>query len=224
VAATLAALFVLGGCTSETIFKSGFDSNPNDQPPAHAQPIGTINVDGPPGSVVVIDPPVTPSGKWVKISRPQGTEFTAGIQGVFEEQAGFGTYTFTATVFMPSSFKGLATIQFERHTQPVGSPEGFLHVDLTDDNKVRLNDDESTKFGSFERDQPFIVQVRMELGPTSTARVSLSGAATDNASADVTLPPTVRPLVEQFGAFRVWMGFPWVGEFDVTNIVVKRED
>jgi hypothetical protein len=216
-----ALLVALTGCTSETLFRSNFDATPAGQPPAQAQSVGTANLDGPPGSVIVIDPPATPSGRWVQISRPDGTEFTAGLQGVFPAQRGDGVYTFTATLFMPSSFKGIATLQFEKFNQPVNLPEGFLHIDFTQDNHVRIDDDNSTKFGSFQRDQPFIVQVRLNIGQTATAHISLSGAATDNGSTDVTIPPTARPFYEQFGAFRVWMGFPWVGTFDVTNIVVS---
>jgi len=218
--AALAAVLALTGCASETVFQSNFDATPPGQPPAHAQAVGTANIDGPPGSVIVIDPPVTPSGRWVQISRPEGPQFTAGLQGVFPAQRGHGVYTFTATIFMPSSFKGIATIQFEPMNQPIHDPQGFLHVDLTQDNRVRIDDDESTTFGSFQRDQPFIVQVRLNIGDTSTAHISLSGAATDNGSRDVTISPVLRPVVDQFGAVRVWMGFPWVGIFDATNIVV----
>lgn len=215
-----ALLLTLTGCTSETLFRSSFDATPAGQPPAHAQPVGIANLDGPPGSVIVVDPPVTSSGRWIQISRPDGTEFTAGLQGVLAAQRGDGVYTFTATVFMPSSFKGIATLQFEQFNQPVNVPAGFLHVDLTQDNRVRIDDDAGTTFGSFQRDQPFIVQVRLNLGPTATAHISLSGAATDNGSTDVTISPLLRPQYEQFGAVRVWMGFPWVGTFDATNIVV----
>src|SRR5262245_34737548 len=122
--AAAAALLALTGCTSETLFRSNFDATPAGQEPAHAQAVGTANVDGPPGSVTVIDPPVTPSGRWIQISRPDGTEFTAGLQGIFASQRGDGVYTFTATVFMPSSFKGIATIQFEAFNQPIHVPEG----------------------------------------------------------------------------------------------------
>jgi hypothetical protein len=221
-AVALACVAALAGCTSETLFQSNFESTPQNQPPAAAQAVGTARVQGPPGSVLVVAPPVTPSDNWVQVSRPEGTEFVAGLQGVFPEQRGDGKYTFTATLFMPSSFKGIGTLQFEPFTQPVDVPEGFLHIDLTQDNTLRINHDDSTAFGRFPRDKPFIVEVTLNIGPTSTAHVALAGADTDLASADFEIPPPLRNAARQFGAIRVWMGFPWTGFFDATNIVVRK--
>jgi len=39
------------------------------------------------------------------------------------------------------------------------SDPGFLHLDLMPDNSVRIDDIDTTKFGTFQRGQPFIVQV-----------------------------------------------------------------
>lgn len=76
----LAALLMLTGCATETLFRSNFDPTPVGQPPATVQDVGTAHIDGPPGSVIVIAPPVSPSGKWVQISRPNGPD-VAGFQG-----------------------------------------------------------------------------------------------------------------------------------------------
>ena len=56
------------------------------------------------------------------------------------------------------------TIQFE---QPTPS-NSFLHLDLLPDNQVRIDDDETTKFGAFPRDQPFIIQVTLDTSSVRT--------------------------------------------------------
>src|SRR5688572_14426786 len=50
----LATLSLFTGCATETLFRSNFDPTPVGQPPATVQDVGTANIDGPPGSVIVI--------------------------------------------------------------------------------------------------------------------------------------------------------------------------
>ena len=57
----LAVLIFLTGCAQETLFQSNFDQTPTGQPPSANQAVGTANVDGPAGSVIVVTSPVTPS-------------------------------------------------------------------------------------------------------------------------------------------------------------------
>ena len=217
---SVAGFMLLAGCASETLFQSSFDSTPVGQPPSHVQQVGTANIDGPAGSVLVVAPPVTPSGNWVQISRPNG-QAVAGLQGNFSQFRGDGTYTFSTILFIPSR-SGLATIQFETFNQPVSSVSSFLHLDFMQDNRVRIDDNDATTFGSFPRDQVFIVQVTLNINASSpTAHVVLSGAGASG-QADYNIIPPLRPMAEQFGAVRVWMGFPWTGSFDATNIVVTR--
>jgi hypothetical protein len=218
--APCAALFLLTGCATETLFRSNFDPTQVGQPPAAVQDVGTANIDGPPGSVIVIAPPVLPSGKWVQIRRPDGPA-VAGLQGKFSEFRGDGVYTFSATMFMASG-SGVATIQFEAFTNPVSSLQAFLHLDFTPDNQVRLDDLEGTRFGSFPRGQPFIVQVTLNINASaSTAHIVLSGAGASG-ERDYTVMSPFQSLSRQFGAVRVWQGFPHTGAFDATNIAVTR--
>ncbi len=218
---SVGALLLIAGCAAETLFRSSFDATPDNQPPAPAQPVGTASVDGPAGSVVVLPPPVTPSGKWVKISRPTADSPVAGLQGNLIASRGDGRYTFSTTVFMPAG-SGVATIQFERFGQPTSTPSGFLHLDLMPDNRVRIDDDEGTTFGSFPRNQAFIVQVTLDINATApSAHIALGGAGASGTADRAILPP-LRPLARQFGAVRLWMGFPHTGSFDATTIVVKR--
>lgn len=214
-------IVLMAGCSSETLFQSDFDPTPTGQPPAHDQKVGTANVDGPQGSVVVIAAPVAPSGKWVQITRANGPS-VSGMQGVFSQFRGDGNYTFSAILFIPSR-SGLATVQFETFNQPVSTVGSFLHLDFMQDNTVRLDDNDATKFGSFPRDQAFIVQVTLNISPSAqTAHVVLSGAGASG-QADYNILPPFIPMAHQFGAIRVWMGFPWTGSFDATNIVVTRQ-
>jgi hypothetical protein len=217
---SLAAFLLLAGCTSETLLQSNFDSTPDSQPPSHVQKVGTANAFGPPGSVVVIEPPVTPSGKWVQITRSNGPD-VAGLQGVFSQFRGDGEYTFSTTLYIPSG-SGIATIQFERFNQQVSDLSSFMHLDFTGDNRVRIDDNDATTFGSFPRNQVFIVQVTLNINASSpTARIVLSGAGASGQK-DYNINPALISFARQFGAVRVWMGFPWTGSFDATNIVVTR--
>jgi hypothetical protein len=216
-----AALLLLPACASETLFRSDFHSTPINQPPATAQSVGTAHVDGPVGSVKVIAAPVPPSNKWVQVSRPNGPA-VAGMQGKFSEFKGDGVYTFSATMFMPSQ-SGVATVQFEPFINQASDLLAFLHLDFMPDNKVRIDDNEATKFGTFARDQPFIVQVTLNINATaSTAHIVLAGA---NASGvkDHTILSPFQNLSRQFGAIRIWQGFPHTGAFDATNISVTRK-
>jgi len=217
----LAALALFTGCATETLFKSNFDPTPINQPPAHVQEVGTANVDGPAGNVIVVVPPVTPSGKWVEVRRPNTQSPVAGLQGNFSQFRGEGVYTFSAALFIPAG-NGVATIQFEPFNQPVSTLTSFLHLDFMPDNRVRIDDKDATMFGSFPRNQPFIVQVTLKISATAaTAKIVLSGAGASG-QADYAIISALLPVARQFGAIRMWMGFPWTGAFDVTNIVVTR--
>src|SRR5215469_11918482 len=215
---SIAAAMLLAGCTSDTLFQSNFDSTADGQPPSHNQQVGTANIFGPPGGVVVIEPPVRPSGKWVQITRSNGPD-VSGMQCVFSQFRGDGTYTFATTLYIPSG-SGLATIQFETFNQAVSDLSSFMHLDFMQDNSIRIDDNDTTKFGAFPRDQVFIVQVTLNINASSpTAHIVLSGAGASG-QRDYNINTALISFARQFGAVRVWMGFPWTGSFDATNIVV----
>ena len=218
----MAACVSLAGC-GKTLFRSNFDPTPVNQPPAQTQDVGTVEVAGPPGTVFVVPPPVTPSGKWVAIRRPTADSPTTGLQGRLAEFGGEGEHVFSSALFIPAG-TGSVSVQFERFNQPVTDLSSFLHLDFMPDGRVRINDQNDTAFGSFPHGQPFIVQVTLKIAPASaTARIVLSGAAA-NGEADFTVPPPFLIQARQFGAFRVSLGFGSTGIVDATNIVVKRKD
>ena len=219
----LLAATTAGSCKSNTLFKSNFDASEANQPPAAAQAVGTASVDGPAGSVVIVAAPsnAQPSGKWLQVSRPDGPQ-VASFQGKLTSQPGPGTYVFSTALFIPKNNSGVASIQFESFNQPVTTPSGFLHLDFMPDNRVRIDDDPSTSFGTFPRDQVFIVQVTLNLNDTPSAHIILSGAEASG-QADRTILPPFRPQASQFGAVRIFMGFPHTGAFQATNVLVERK-
>lgn len=214
-------IFCFASCKTETLFQSNFDATAVNLPPAHAQQVGTANIDGPSGVVKVIASPVGSGGKWIQISRTSSQQSVSGFQGNFSKFIGDGTYTFSTVMFMPEG-SGLATIQFEQFGQLVSTLTSFMHIDFTQDNKVRIDDNDATKFGNFPRGQAFIVQVTLNInGTASTAHIVLSGADASG-TADYTVLPPFRSMARQFGAVRLWMGFPWTGFFDATEILVTH--
>ena len=220
----LIALTTAGSCNSEALFKSNFDATAVNQPPSPTQAVGTASIDGPAGSVQVVAAPpnAQPSGKWLQISRPTGPQ-VASFQGKLTKQPGNGTYVFSTALFMPQSNTNVATIQFERFNQPVTSPSGFLHLDFLPNNRVRIDDEDGTIFGQFPRNQVFLVQVTLNINNTSpNAHIVLSGAGASGET-DRTVISALRPQAQQFGAVRIFMGFPNTGTFQATNVVVQRK-
>lgn len=220
---SLVILMSLTGCAT-TVFQSDFGPSAIGQPPSQAQAVGTANVSG---SVVVVGPPVLPSGKWVQMSRSatppdQNPSPLAIFQGNFVKSHGAGIYTFSTFLHFPSGNNNVATIQFDRFGWPVSDVTGgFLHIDFLPDNSVRIDDKDNTKFGQFPRNQVFIVQVTLNINSTTpTARISLSGAGASGETTYAISTPVFVSWAQQFGAVKLWMGFPWTGKFDATQIVV----
>lgn len=213
----LLVVTLLAGCASETLFRSNFDTTPTETTPTTAD-IGTVKTSG---LVTVVAPPVLPSGRWVQMDRPDPDKAPAQFQGNLKAVRGDGRYTFSATVFMPSSTAGVATIQFERQNEDLNSITNFLHLDFMPNNRVRIDDLAATEFGTFPRNKPFIVQVTLRIGATSTAHVVLSGDGASGTKDHTILPPNI-PLSHQFGAVRLGMQFPHIGKMLATNIAVTR--
>jgi hypothetical protein len=214
------ALTALAGC--QTLFQSNFDSTPIGQPPAAVQATGTASVFGSPGSVVVVGPPGSTSGHWLQVSRallPENQAPVAGMVGMLSAVGGPGQYSFICSVFVPSTGNVDGTIEFLSAIPPNPS---LLHLDFTTDNKVRIDDNNATKFGSFPRDQPFDVTVSLNTAASPpTAHIALFGTgASGSADYTLTVPPQ---FAQQFGSIRVWMGWPWTGYFDTTQLLVTRK-
>lgn len=210
----LSLLFVAACDPTTTLFQSNFDATPVDQPPAPAQSVGTVAVEG--GVRVGVIPGTNLKG--AKCGRIAGAN-TAVLRCNLAQQPGDGVYVFSTALYFPSGSGGLVTISFER-----GGGERFLHLDFPG-NQVRIDDDAGTAFGHFERNQLFIVQVTLTISASSaTAKVVLSGAG---ASGEAThnLPPPFVPIARQFGVVRISSGLEADDStFFATNIVVTRKN
>jgi hypothetical protein len=236
---------MLGGCASQTLFQSDFSPTPAGQPPAHAQLEGTANVDGPPGSVAVTASPTqTGSEKWVSIappcSIPNISVPEAAFQGNLAQFGGDGSYTFDALLFIPSpttpsmpascnlpsgapTSNAVASVQFEQFDQLASDYNGFMHLDFREDGKVRIDDDLTGKsdFGMFPHDKSFLVEVTLNIGPSSSAHISLTGNGASGEK-DYAIKNSPIEMAQQFGAIRLWMGQPWYGPYYATDIIVTK--
>ncbi len=225
--ALLGFVLVLTGCNTTTVFQSNFDSNSVGQAPAHNQATGTIDVSGAPASVVIVSAPPNATGKWGQISRANQPEAAISVmQCNFSQFQQDGNYGLLAVLYIPSGTSNVATVEFD--TTPQGQPPstGFLHFDFLQNNTVRINDknDSNHIFGTFPRDQFFTLSVNLQINSSSAkATATLLGSASGSKDIDIVGDGGPLFLARQFGAVKFWMGFPWNGSFDVTDIVITRK-
>jgi hypothetical protein len=219
--AAATAIALTAGCSSVTLFQSNFNSNAVGVAPAHAQATGTIDVAGASGSVLVVNPPPGANEHWAKISRTGAQAPLSTMLCNFSAVKGAGTYTLAAAMFIPSG-SGLATVEFD--TSPFGSPPniGFLHLDFMQDGTVRMDDDNAQIWGTYQHDQSFDLFVTLDItATTAVAHLSLIGSGTSGTK-DYTVP--LGKFANQLGAVKIWMGNPWQGSFDITDIIVTKKN
>jgi hypothetical protein len=148
----------------------------------------------------------------------------AGFQGMLSHFRGPGKYTFSTFLYFPPTnippTLSLGTIQFEPANPGRESLISFLHIDFMGSNQVRIDDNPNVVFGSFPRNAVFVLQVTLNTAAaTPTAHIVLAGAGTSG-QLDYTITPQSQALAKQFGAIRLWLGFPVASSYDATNIVV----
>lgn len=223
------ALTTAGNCNSPTLFQSNFDATAIGQPPSPTQAVGTAAIDGPAGSVLVAAAPpnAQPSGKWLQIKIANKSGQVASFQGKLTQPPGNGTYVFSTALFIPpigpQGEDNVATISFEALAPQGTLPAEFLHLDFLSNNKIQIDDDSSTVFGTFPRNQVFLVQVTLDINATAPkAHIILSGAGASG-EADRSVVSALRGQAQAFGAVRVRMGFPHTGTFFATNVLVQRK-
>jgi hypothetical protein len=220
-------LLLTTGCTSTTLFQSNFGATPINQPPAHTQAVGTATIGG---SVVVAPVPDTP----VKGARFKPASLEASLRCELLQHPADGTYVFSTVLYIPSNSGGFVAIDFERgpgiispvkasKAAPLGAGKRFMHLDLLGDS-VTIDNDPSTKFGKFPRDQVFIVQVTLKLNGSPSAHIVLSGAGASG-EAHRNLSSGSLPIALQFGVARIW-AFRTADfqKFYAANIVVTRKN
>jgi len=205
------------------LFSSNFNSTQDNTPPSPTQAVGTATVEVSRNTVVVVDPFFPHTDKWVQITGappdPKTGQLPAFI-GHLTEVDGLGVYNFSAAIFVPSpsvpSQLDVSSISFATATG-----QEFMHIDFTQDNKVRIDD--LVVIGSFVRNQVFLLQVTLNIAAAqSTAHVVVSGGGASGDSV-YTMPVPFHNISLQFGSIKLWKGFENTGSFDVTDIVVSRE-
>lgn len=223
----LVILTMGSSCNSDTLFKSDFDSNTINQPPAQSQPVGTVGVGG--GGVVVATLPGLPSVKGVRFAPLTSPADTVLYCNLVQHPPN-GTYIFSAHLYFPSKSGGALTISFDRapgEVSPqskalVGEDQRFMHLDFLGESVI-IDDDRSTVFGKFPRDQLFIVQVTIKLNASPSAHIVLSGAGASG-EATRSLQSGNLPVPLSFGVVRILSVLTAdEQEFYATNILVKRK-
>jgi hypothetical protein len=226
-----ALVLLLTGCASETLFQSGFNASPLNGPPSSAQTVGTATTGG--AVIVVTQPlPETSPEHWIRVSR--GTDIQSPIgsfYGHFSKAGADGHYGMILAMKVGSDIagntggnadKGSASVEIR--PEPAALPY-LLHLDFLPKQPagqmIRINDDPAQTFGTFASDQPFTLSIGIDVhGGTATASVTLigPGAGSNSSKENIALPDPRQagPL----GAIQLWMGFPWSGHFDATDVIV----
>lgn len=214
----LVLLMQAATCNSETLFQAAFSSNAVGSPPAHAQATGTINLDGPSGSVLIAAAPPGATGNWARITRTANQTSVSAMQCNLSTFRGDGSYGVLTSLYIPSGTQTV-TLQLETFGQAASDYKSFLHLDFLPDNTVRIDDEPGSVFGSFPRDQSFVVSMTVNTSASAlSAHIDLLGSA--SGSADHALSPAA--FAQQFGAVRYWVGYPWTGSFYVGDALVTH--
>lgn len=196
-----------------TVLQATFNSDTPGSPPAFNQAVGTLTFNPAAGRITVEDAPRSSlPNKWVAIRED-------ALRATFSQFNGLGKYGFIASLYMPASTTGIATVQFEPFDDP-SSFVNFFHLDFMPEGDVRIDD--GVRFGKFPRDKPFAVSVKLEITQTSgTAEITLFG---EGASGDkkVNISPSLLVPARRFGGVRFWMGFQQHGIFFADDIIVTR--
>jgi hypothetical protein len=229
-ALALLPLLALAGCATETIFQSSFNASPVGTLPAVTQATGTAASSGAPGAVVIDGPLGTSNENWVRVSRPSEDAAPIGVfEGDFSGTRGDGHYGLLTVLIVSSDIVGNnaqnqnnGSASVDLRPRPPQFP-AVLHLDFLPRHPpgqmIRFNDDPNRTCGTFPVDQPFTLSIGIDVsGADATASVALLGAgvASDNCTT-IALPNSLR---DPLGALQLWMGWPWRGHFDATDIVV----
>ena len=217
------AVLLSAACSSTTVLLTNFNAEPLGGPPATVQPTGTLEFKNGAGSVRVVSPPAGDNAgkQWLRINHPTAgpTSEETVMRAQFDTFHGAGKYNLVVALFIPTG-TGAVSLDLETINGSLASSPNFLHLDFTPENSVRLNDDDTQRFGSFPRDTSFVLSILVDstVAPP-TARISLLGGGSATGQRDVVLPP----IAGSFGALRWWMGFQWKGEFFLDDLLVTKQ-
>jgi hypothetical protein len=214
-------LVLLGGCASETWPSANAGANTAGTRHTGAQTAGTISFDEASGTVRLLAPPPGGSSPWMQVKSPSTPSPRTAVLGNFSQFRGDGTYTLTAAVLIPRD-AGVVTLQFEPFGHGQALYGNFLHLDFMPNNTVRVDDKKSVVFGTFPRDQVFVVLVTLNIMASSTtAHFGLLGTGASG-SLDYTVDSTLQHVARQFGAVRFWTGSRHTGSFAADDVLATR--
>ncbi len=213
------------GPLAPALFRSDFNSSTAGEPPLAAQQTGTVTV----GGNAVIGYPLGEGSNWVRLERAKfDPENLPALNCMLLSSQGEGAYKFSSALFISSGssggsgFPAFASISFEDST--FSDLDGFLHLDFTEDNRVRIDDDDSTDFGTFPRDKVFSVQVILNINASPSVHIELSGnGASGEAYHDVSQFGLHLVRDFGFGGVTFWIGIQALGTFYTANVLVTRE-
>jgi hypothetical protein len=216
-AALLLVVLALAACNSTTVLNAAFNAEPVGTPPAATQPIGFIELRPGSGTITMAPSPTGSGNPWVRFNHPTQPAPETVMRARFDSFHGTGKYNVLCAMFIPSD-TGAVTVNLETFAGSIDTAGDFLHLDFMPENNVRINDDNANRFGSFPRNQSFVLSIAVDttVNPP-TARVALLGGSASGQK-DVTLPA----FSTGFGAVRVWMGFQWTGPFFIDDLLVTR--
>jgi len=210
---------LLYSCESTTVLLANFNLESVGSPPNTAQPTGTLTLNKGSGLITVVTAPpgVTTPNKWALISHPAQPAPETELIGNFT-QWGMGSYGLLCSMNIPSS-SGVVSVQFDAATG-LGS---FMHIDFMPEGDLRIDDNESLRFGTYPRGANFVLSVALVITETTaTADITLLG---DGASGNklVTVNPALLTVAKQFGKCTFWVGFQHNSSFYVDDILVTRK-
>lgn len=212
-------LVLLGGCASGTLRSSSVAANMAGASSGATQEAGTVSFDEGSGAVRVIAPPPGGSSPWRPVKASGKPTPRTAILGDVSQLRGDSTYTLTASVVIPHD-AGVVTLQFEPFGHGQTAQGNFLHLDFLLDDTVRVDDKNSAVFGTFPRDQIFVVVVTLDIRASSTkAHFGLLGAGASG-SLDYTVDPVLHKIALQFGAVRFWTGSRHTGSLTADDDVL----
>ncbi len=212
---------LLVSCNSTTILLANFKDDTIGSPPGNTQSTGTLQLNPGSGLITVVSEP--PSGeqhanKWALITHPAQPAPETKLTGRFT-QWGIGTYGILASLHIPAN-SGVVSVQFEA-ANPLGS---FMHLDFMPEGDIRIDDDESLRFGSFPKDKNFVLSISMNITETSaTADITVTGHGASGNKV-VNVKPLFLPVARQFGACTFWIGYQHNASFYVDDIMVTRKN
>jgi hypothetical protein len=224
----LGLLLLAASCDVKTLLLANFNSDTIGLPPGQTQDVGTVSLDPGDGTITVVAAPTPslPPDKWAWISHPKAANLSGpeapspgtALRCNFVRAEGDGSYGMRASLYIPSGAQ-VVTVDFE----PWRAGTRFLHLDFMPEGDVMVDDRPDSRFGSFPRDQEFILTVSLDItSTTATAHIDLLGAGASGSS-DVSVQPDLIDTARQFGAVRFWVSFQFKGSFFVDNVLVTHK-